>query len=72
MKREFSAGVVLVRRMRGRWFFAASRPQGKPEGTWVLPKGLVDRGESPAETALMEKARGVAVKVDGRRRTRST
>jgi 8-oxo-dGTP diphosphatase len=54
MRREFSAGVVLVRRMRGRWWFAAVQPQGKPAGTWALPKGLVDRGESPAETALRE------------------
>jgi 8-oxo-dGTP pyrophosphatase MutT (NUDIX family) len=54
MRREFSAGLVLVRRMRGRWWFAASRPEGKREGTWVLPKGLVDAGEKPAETALRE------------------
>jgi 8-oxo-dGTP pyrophosphatase MutT (NUDIX family) len=54
MRREFSAGVVLVRRMRGRWWLAAARPQGKREGTWVLPKGLVDAGEKPAETALRE------------------
>ena len=54
MRREFSAGVVLVRRMRGRWWFAAVRPQGKREGTWALPKGLVDPGEAPAETALRE------------------
>src|SRR5262249_43954266 len=50
----FSAGVVLVRRMRGRWWLAAVRPQGKPAGTWALPKGLVDPGEKPAETALRE------------------
>ena len=54
MRREFSAGVVLVRRMRGRWWFAAVRPQGRREGTWALPKGLVDSGEAPAETALRE------------------
>ena len=54
MRREFSAGVVLVRRMRGRWWLAAVRPQGKRAGTWALPKGLVDTGESPAETALRE------------------
>jgi 8-oxo-dGTP pyrophosphatase MutT (NUDIX family) len=54
MRREFSAGVVLVRRMHGRWWFAAVRPQGKREGTWALPKGLVDPGEAPAETALRE------------------
>lgn len=54
MRRELSAGVVLVRRMRGRWWFAAVRPQGKRAGTWVLPKGLLDEGEKPAETALRE------------------
>jgi 8-oxo-dGTP pyrophosphatase MutT (NUDIX family) len=40
--------------MHGRWWFAAVRPQGKRGGTWALPKGLVDRGESPAETAQRE------------------
>ena len=54
MRREFSAGVVLVRRMRGRPWLAAVRPRGKPEGTWALPKGLVDTGEAPADTALRE------------------
>ena len=54
MRREFSAGVVLVRRMRGRWWLAAVRPQGKRVGTWALPKGLVDPGETAAETALRE------------------
>ena len=29
MKREFSAGGVLVRRLRGRWVFAAIRPGGQ-------------------------------------------
>ena len=53
-KREFSAGVVLVRRMHGAHWFAAVRPRGKPEGTWALPKGIVDPGEKPAETALRE------------------
>jgi len=54
MRRELSAGVVLVRSMHGRWWFAALRPQGKREGTWVLPKGLLDQGEKPADTALRE------------------
>jgi ADP-ribose pyrophosphatase YjhB (NUDIX family) len=54
MPREFSAGGVLVRRMRGRTWVAAIRPRGKPEGVWALPKGLVDAGERPAETALRE------------------
>jgi 8-oxo-dGTP pyrophosphatase MutT (NUDIX family) len=54
MRREFSAGVVLVRRMRGRWWLAAARPQGKRAGTWVLPKGIVAPGETPSEAALRE------------------
>lgn len=54
MRREFSAGVVLVRRMQGRHWFAAVRPRGKPVGTWALPKGLIDVDESPSETALRE------------------
>jgi 8-oxo-dGTP pyrophosphatase MutT (NUDIX family) len=35
---------------------AAIRPAGKPEGVWALPKGLIDPGESGAETALREVA----------------
>jgi 8-oxo-dGTP pyrophosphatase MutT (NUDIX family) len=54
MRRELSAGLVLVRRMRGAHWLAAVRPQGKPEGTWALPKGLIGSGETPAETALRE------------------
>jgi 8-oxo-dGTP pyrophosphatase MutT (NUDIX family) len=53
-RREFSAGVVLVRRMQGAYWLAAVRPQGKPEGLWALPKGLIDREEGPAQTALRE------------------
>jgi 8-oxo-dGTP pyrophosphatase MutT (NUDIX family) len=54
MEREFSAGAVLVRRLRGRWWLAAIRPGGKREGTWALPKGNVGHGESPEKTALRE------------------
>jgi 8-oxo-dGTP pyrophosphatase MutT (NUDIX family) len=43
-----------VRRMQGRMWFAAVRPQGKAEGVWALPKGLIGSGEKPAETALRE------------------
>lgn len=54
MRRELSSGLVLVRQMRGAYWLAAVRPQGKPEGTWALPKGLIGPNETPAETALRE------------------
>jgi 8-oxo-dGTP pyrophosphatase MutT (NUDIX family) len=54
VKREFSAGGVLVRRLDGRWHLAAIRPAGKREGTWALPKGRIDPGERGEETALRE------------------
>jgi 8-oxo-dGTP pyrophosphatase MutT (NUDIX family) len=52
MRREFSAGGVVVRRLRGGWRLAAIRPGGKD--VWALPKGLVGEGESPADTAARE------------------
>jgi len=51
--REFSAGGVLVRTIRGRPMVAAIRPRGK-QRVWALPKGHIDAGESPAETAMRE------------------
>ena len=54
MRREFSAGGVLVRRMRGRWYVAAIRPGGKPPGVWALPKGGIGPGEDPGATAVRE------------------
>jgi 8-oxo-dGTP pyrophosphatase MutT (NUDIX family) len=54
--------------MRGRWWLAAVRPQGKPDGIWALPKGIVDRRESPAETALREgfEETGVHARLDSK------
>ena len=54
MEREFSAGGVLVKLIRGRPMLAAIRPGGKPAGVWALPKGNLDPGERPDETALRE------------------
>ena len=54
MRREFSAGGVLVRRLRGRWMTAAIRPAGRPHGLWALPKGQIDADESGEQTALRE------------------
>jgi ADP-ribose pyrophosphatase YjhB (NUDIX family) len=68
VRREFSAGGVLVRRLRGQWVLAAIRPGGKPAGVWALPKGVVDEGERPDETALREVAEetGVAARLVGK------
>lgn len=68
VRREFSAGGVVVRRMRGRWWLAAVRPrrdEGRPE-VWALPKGLIDEGERGVETAVREvfEETGVRAAVD--------
>jgi 8-oxo-dGTP pyrophosphatase MutT (NUDIX family) len=52
VRREFSAGGVVVRRLRGGWHLAAIRPGGKD--VWALPKGLIDAGEPAAATAVRE------------------
>jgi 8-oxo-dGTP pyrophosphatase MutT (NUDIX family) len=70
MVREFSAGGVVLRRMSGEWHIAAIEPEKegseKPSATrgnrrtvprkvvLALPKGLVDEGEKPDQTALRE------------------
>jgi 8-oxo-dGTP pyrophosphatase MutT (NUDIX family) len=55
MRREFSAGGVVVRRMRGRWWAALVRPR-RDDGkvVWALPKGLIDPDERGPETAVRE------------------
>jgi 8-oxo-dGTP pyrophosphatase MutT (NUDIX family) len=70
MVREFSAGGVVLRKMRGRWFLAAIEPhmerpkkpvrpggaRQKPGESKIiaLPKGSIDPGEKPEETAIRE------------------
>jgi 8-oxo-dGTP pyrophosphatase MutT (NUDIX family) len=54
VKREFSAGGVLVHVLDGRPMMAAIRPGGKPEGLWALPKGRIGEGEKPEATAVRE------------------
>jgi len=50
--REFSAGGVCVRRIDGRDHVAAIRVKGGK--VLALPKGNIDRGESPEEAARRE------------------
>ena len=61
MEREFSAGAVVLRRLRGEWHVAAIEPRGrygeknpKNKPLIALPKGNIDKGEKPQETALRE------------------
>ena len=61
MEREFSAGAVVLRRLRGEWHVAAIEPRGrygekkpKAKPLIALPKGNIDKGEKPQETALRE------------------
>ena len=54
MRREFSAGGVLVRRLRGRWMVAAIQPRKHGPTVWALPKGHIDEGERGEAAALRE------------------
>jgi 8-oxo-dGTP diphosphatase len=52
--REHSAGGVVVRRTDAGLLLAAIQPQGRPEGHWVLPKGLIEAAEAPLAAAVRE------------------
>lgn len=59
MLREFSAGALVLRHMQKKWWVAVIEPgrEGEPEDrkdVVALPKGNVDAGEKPAESALRE------------------
>jgi predicted NUDIX family NTP pyrophosphohydrolase len=54
-----SAGVLLFRQRDGGTQVLLIKPGGpfwrnKHEGAWMIPKGMVERGEKPAEAALRE------------------
>ena len=65
--REFSAGGVVLRQMRGEWHVAIIEPntinadsitkraRSRPNGTvFALPKGAIDPGETAIESATRE------------------
>lgn len=73
MVREFSAGGVVLRRMQGRWWLAVIEPQGRrkpgtparaPAEVLALPKGNVDEGEKPEQTALREVCEESGIEAD--------
>jgi predicted NUDIX family NTP pyrophosphohydrolase len=54
-----SAGILLFRKRDGRTEVLLVKPGGpfwrnKDVGAWMIPKGMVEPGESPAEAALRE------------------
>lgn len=54
--REFSAGGLVCRRVRGSWAvcLAGRRIHAESDLVWILPKGKVEEGEHMEETALRE------------------
>lgn len=59
LTREFSAGALVLRHMQGKWWVAVIEPgrHGEPEDrkdVIALPKGNVDPGEKPEQTAVRE------------------
>jgi predicted NUDIX family NTP pyrophosphohydrolase len=54
-----SAGILLFRQSEGRPEVLLIKPGGpfwknKDVGAWMIPKGMIERGEAPAEAALRE------------------
>ena len=59
MPPPLSAGILLFRQRDGRTEVLLIKPGGpywrnKDAGAWMIPKGLVEPGETPAEAALRE------------------
>lgn len=59
MPPPLSAGILLFRQRDGEIQILLIKPGGpfwrnKDVGTWMIPKGMVEPGETPAEAALRE------------------
>jgi predicted NUDIX family NTP pyrophosphohydrolase len=59
MPRPLSAGILLFRQREDRLEVLLVKPGGpfwrnKDAGAWMIPKGLVEHGETPVEAALRE------------------
>jgi len=59
MPPPLSAGILLFRQRRRETEVLLIKPggpywQGRDAGAWMIPKGMVEQGETPAEAALRE------------------
>ena len=69
MPPPLSAGILLFRRRRGDPEVLLIKPGGpywrnKDAGAWMIPKGMVEPGEKPAEAALREFAEETGTVLD--------
>ena len=69
MRPPHSAGILLFRRRDGAVQVLLIKPGGpfwknKDAGTWMIPKGMVEPGEVPAEAALREFEEETGTKLD--------
>jgi predicted NUDIX family NTP pyrophosphohydrolase len=63
-----SAGILLFRQQAGETQVLLVKPGGpfwrnKDAGAWMIPKGMVEPGETPAEAALREFEEEVGVRI---------
>ena len=69
MPPPLSAGILLFRNREGRTEVLLIRPGGpfwrnKDRGAWMIPKGMVEPGEAPAEAALREFEEETGLRLD--------
>lgn len=60
MKQEISAGGVVYKKVEGDYLFLIGKHSGYHK--WVLPKGMMERGENEMETATREVLEEVGVR----------
>ena len=68
MPPPLSAGILLFRRKTGRTEVLLVRPGGpfwrnRNEGAWMIPKGMVEPGETPEQAALREFEEEVGIRL---------
>ena len=69
MPPPLSAGILLFRQSRGETEILLIKPGGpfwrnKDAGAWMIPKGMVEPGETPAQAALREFTEETGVAID--------